>query len=253
MVIYDFGANNGQNLDYYLSKNLLVVAVEANPILCDTIAKKFHNEISSKKLVILNYCLTDSKSGEFVNFYVHKKRNVLSQFTTPSNEIIDDYEIISVMSKRPSEIINDFGLPYYIKIDLEHYDYNVLNELLTNNIKPKYLSVEMHNIQIIKKLFESKYFQFFNLVKGDTLSIVYPKFKPHSAGPFGFDLVTPWLNENQMVSLIDSIGVGWIDIHASNDENLKLGDLDISNYVTEENIISRIIRIVKRIYINRWG
>ena len=253
MVIYDFGANKGQNIDYYLSKNLLVVAVEANPILCDNISKKFYAEISFKKLVVLNYCLTDNKSGEYVNFYVHKKRNVLSQFTPPPKEIIDDYEVITVMSKKPSEIINEFGLPYYIKIDLEHYDYNVMNELLTNNINPKYLSVEVHDIQIIKKLFESKYFHFFNLVKGDTLSIVYPMFKPHSAGPFGSDFVTPWINENQMTNLIETIGVGWIDIHASNDTNLKFGDYIISNYVIKETSFSRLLRIAKRFYQKRWG
>ena len=41
MVIYDFGANKGQNLKYYLSKKCKVVAIEANPELCLQIQKKF--------------------------------------------------------------------------------------------------------------------------------------------------------------------------------------------------------------------
>lgn len=252
MVIYDFGANEGQNIAYYLSKRLLVVAVEANPILCDRISNKFHGEILNKKLVVLNYCLTDNEGEEYVNFYVHKKRNVLSQFLPPPKDLINDYKVISVMSKKPSEIIREFGLPYYIKIDLEHYDYNVLNELLTNNINSKFLSVEVHDLKIINKLFESKMFQFFNLVKGDTLSIVYPMFKPHSAGPFGTDLVTPWINQNQMTNLIETIGVGWMDAHASNDEILNFEDYDISNYYIQEYFLSRFLRIVKRFYKKRW-
>ena len=38
-IIYDFGANNGDNIEYYLLKSDLVIAVEANPELCDFIKK----------------------------------------------------------------------------------------------------------------------------------------------------------------------------------------------------------------------
>jgi predicted RNA methylase len=41
-VIYDFGANVGSNLGYYLAKADRVVAVEANPALCRAIEERFH-------------------------------------------------------------------------------------------------------------------------------------------------------------------------------------------------------------------
>jgi predicted O-methyltransferase YrrM len=34
-IIYDFGSNNGDDIPYYLLKSDLVIAVEANPALCD--------------------------------------------------------------------------------------------------------------------------------------------------------------------------------------------------------------------------
>ena len=252
MVIYDFGANKGQNLEYYLSKKLKVVAVEANPLLCDSICRKFHIEIANKSLVVLNYCLTDNKSDEYVEFFVHKLNDVLSQFIPPHKDIFNDFSIILVKSCKPSEIIFEFGSPHYIKIDLEHYDFNVLNELLSNNIKPTYLSVEVHDFRIIKKIIESKYFIFFNVVIGSNVPKMYPKFRAHSAGPFGLDLKTPWINENQIINLFDTIGAGWIDIHASNNLNLQFGDFSFSNYVFEETFLSRLLRIVKRFFIYRW-
>jgi hypothetical protein len=39
-VIYDFGANNGDDIPYYLKKAELVVAVEANPSLCQKIEER---------------------------------------------------------------------------------------------------------------------------------------------------------------------------------------------------------------------
>jgi hypothetical protein len=34
-VIHDIGANNGDDIPYYLKKADIVVAVEADPVLCD--------------------------------------------------------------------------------------------------------------------------------------------------------------------------------------------------------------------------
>ena len=44
-IIYDIGSNNGDDIPYYLLKSDLVIAIEANPKLCDLIQKKFSKEI----------------------------------------------------------------------------------------------------------------------------------------------------------------------------------------------------------------
>jgi hypothetical protein len=53
-VIYDFGSNNSDDIPYYLKKADLVVAVEANPALCNQIRSRFKIEISTGKLVVEN-------------------------------------------------------------------------------------------------------------------------------------------------------------------------------------------------------
>ena len=50
-VIYDLGSNNGDDIPYYLLKSDVVVAVEANPILCEQIKAKFKYEIQAGRIV----------------------------------------------------------------------------------------------------------------------------------------------------------------------------------------------------------
>jgi len=40
-VIYDFGMNEGLNLEYYLKKSSRVVGVDANPAVCNFVKKNF--------------------------------------------------------------------------------------------------------------------------------------------------------------------------------------------------------------------
>ena len=41
MVIYDFGMNNGDDVAYYLKKDVRIVGVEANKALCDQVCRRF--------------------------------------------------------------------------------------------------------------------------------------------------------------------------------------------------------------------
>ncbi len=44
-IIYDLGANNGDDIPYYLRKADKVIAVEANPILSQEIEDRFPDDI----------------------------------------------------------------------------------------------------------------------------------------------------------------------------------------------------------------
>jgi hypothetical protein len=52
-VIYDVGANNGDDIQYYLLKADLVVAIEANPTMTEIIKHRFQAEIASDRLRIV--------------------------------------------------------------------------------------------------------------------------------------------------------------------------------------------------------
>ena len=61
--IYDLGANKGDDIPYYLQKADKVVAVEANPVLCDEIRNRFDAYIKNGKLFLENYVVTTSDTA----------------------------------------------------------------------------------------------------------------------------------------------------------------------------------------------
>jgi hypothetical protein len=234
-IIYDFGANNGDDLQYYLLKSDLVIAVEANPLLCKQINIRFANEIRSGKLVVKNCILTAAHTSVNVPFYIHKTNHVLSQFPCPEESLLVNFEQIELPAINVIEIIKKWGEPFYIKIDLEHYDHVILKELLLNNIHPPYLSAESHSIDIFCILVALGDYEAFKLVDGATVSEIYANhkilvgnnlitysFPYHSAGPFGNDIKGDWITKDCFSQLLAQVGLGWKDIHASkNDKATK--------------------------------
>ena len=105
-VIIDFGANKGQNIDYYLLKADILVCVEANPELVKVIRKKFSAHIHNNKLFIENVVVTKSgNNGKLVNFYINEN-DVLSSNIKPKNS--KDFHLVKVQSKSISEILKKY-------------------------------------------------------------------------------------------------------------------------------------------------
>ena len=52
-LIYDLGSHNGQDSEFYLKKGFTVVAVEANPELCEHLKRRFGREIAEGRYVLI--------------------------------------------------------------------------------------------------------------------------------------------------------------------------------------------------------
>ena len=200
-IIYDIGANNGDDVPYYLQKADLVVAVEANPILAKGIEERFRNAISNGRLIVENCVLVASPEAQVVDFYIHKTRHILSQFPRPSDGEIGQFDRVSLPGKDVVSLIRAIGEPYYIKIDIENYDHIVLETLFSNNIRPPFISAESHSIEVFALLVSAGRYGAFNLVDGETVPTKYCNhsirttsgtatfsFPPHASGPFGEDI-----------------------------------------------------------------
>ncbi len=227
-IIYDLGANNGDDIPYYLLKAELVIAVEANPLLANNIKERFKLEIVQGKLIVENCVVTIDDNSNSVSFYIHKNNHVLSQFPCPEDHQINSYEKVSLPSKNILQLIKTYGEPYYIKIDIEKYDHIILENLFINNIKPPYISAESHSIDVFALLVSMGKYEAFKLVDGNTVSSRYQNrkintlhghqlysFPFHSAGPFGNDIDGSWINKNNFFRILGFAGLGWKDIHAS--------------------------------------
>lgn len=236
--IFDLGANAGQNLSYYLSRADVVVAVEANPILCDEIKVKFRKEIHEGCLFVENCVLTDSKeiAGKDVDFFVHREFSVFSRL-----EVVEDssaYKKVRIGSTTASELVRKYlpknAAPYYIKIDVEGYDSRILRELFQEKIYPEFISAESYDIETFSSLVDSGAYRSFNLVEGSKVHLsswadsadFQMNFSHHSAGPFGSDLKGNWFDASTFFQILALEGLGWKDIHASVNLNNCLTTLD---------------------------
>jgi FkbM family methyltransferase len=229
-IIYDFGANNGDDIAYYLQKCDKVVAVEANPALVEQIRSRFSQQINEGDLVVEHCVLTTDSNEQQVPFYIHKVNHVLSQFPRPQMSMLNEFNETLLPSRNVIKIINQHGNPYYIKIDLEHYDHVILKELFLHDIRPAFISAEAHDIEVFSALVTLGKYQSFNLVEGSGVEKKYKhspiitkfgeriySFPAHSAGPFGEDIQTKWMTANNFVTLLAAEQLGWKDIHATNE------------------------------------
>lgn len=227
-VIYDFGANNGDDVPYYLKKAERVVAVEANPVLCRGMEGRFAAEIGAGRLCIENCVVTGVGGAAEVFFHLHKRHHVLGQFPEPDASVRGDFERVLLPSKPVMEILREHGEPYYIKIDIEGSDEGILREIFRNGVRPPYVSAEVQSIQVFALLAGMGEYRAFKLVDGETVAKVYGdcaievdgrrerySFPEHSAGPFGEDVAGDWLSADDVFEVLAAKKLGWRDLHAT--------------------------------------
>lgn len=228
-IIYDFGANNGDDIPYYLKKSDTVVAVEANPALTDRITQRFHDAVTSGKLIIVNSVLTVELDPRNTIFYLHRSNHVLSQLPRPPDSDMHDFDEVSLPSVNAVSLIRNYGAPFYVKIDVEHYDQKILRALFENNIYPPFISSECHSAEIFSLMLALGKYKSFNLVNGPSIPSDYRdtaiktldgeetySFPHHSAGPFGDDIKSAWMTPDNFLYLLAFEGLGWKDVHATN-------------------------------------
>ena len=81
-IIYDVGMHNGDDTAYYLQKGCKVVAIEADPALCEQARRRFAERLGDG-LEILNIGIA-KEPGE-LDFFVHRRSSVLSTFRPPKD------------------------------------------------------------------------------------------------------------------------------------------------------------------------
>ena len=217
-----------------------MVAVEANPALCEEIRKRFGTEISRGQLIVENVVVTDHETNNKVPFYLSKRHHVHGQFPRPNDESIEQYEEVLLPSKSALTIIKEHGVPYYVKVDIEHYDELILRHLFLNGITPPYISAESHTIVVFCMLVGLGGYRSFKLVDGKTVDKKYVdhlintqngaeqySFPMHSAGPFGDDIRGEWFTADNLFALLMVEDLGWKDIHATNTVVARADNLPI--------------------------
>lgn len=208
-LIYDVGLYNGDDTAYYLHKGYRVVAVEASPVLVEQANIRFSTEIKTGRLYIEPVGIGARYGRE--NFWINDARNDWNSFdknfTTYHNDpmYLSLCHTITVPVVPITDLLAKYGVPYYLKSDIEGNDLYCLEGLDQSDL-PAYVSVESHRLENLLRLYELGYRQFKLIHQSDghnnTENWVFP---PGSSGPFGEDTLGDWKS-------IDDVAYEWLKI-----------------------------------------
>ena len=225
-LIFDVGMHKGEDTHYYLLKGFDVVAFEADPNLVQFAKQRFKREIEQKRLIIIEGAIVPENFTKKVKFYRNKKNSVWGTVVKDwanRNEADEAYSIsIDINPVNFKESLNKFGVPYYLKIDIEGMDLVCCEALLSFNDKPSYISIESEkvNFESLKKefnLLDELGYDSYKIIQQGSISkqkekkpslekkFLGYKFLEGSSGLFGNDLPGDWINKEKALKIYEKI------------------------------------------------
>ncbi len=238
-LVFDLGMNNGDDTDYYLKRGFRVIGLEANPGLCEKAALRFATAIAEGRLTIVHAAIWES-SGETV-FYVNLENDHWSSIDIGwAGRNDSNCQAITVRCVTLPELFAEYGVPFYLKIDVEGVDHVVLDQLRGLAKLPQCVSVEdcRFGFQYMETLSACGYDGFKLLDQSTVPDLSDPalghQFQPGSSGPFGNDVPGSWAAYDSVVALYaqtvrDFAGnrlaprTQWWDIHCTHTETSASG------------------------------
>lgn len=157
-LIIDVGMNHGEDTEHYLSKGYRVVAIEANPALVAEVTLRLKPAIEAGNLTILNVGVAGATGHG--TLWVNDDNDDHSSFVEAvGTRNKSSARAVRVPTIRFEEVLEQYGVPYYLKIDIECHDIFCLRAIKPND-KPKYISVEAHDLSYLCVLSELGYTKF---------------------------------------------------------------------------------------------
>ncbi|MBH8563900.1 FkbM family methyltransferase [Nostoc sp. CENA67] len=207
-LVFDIGANVGLKAEIYSQLGCKVIVVEPDPRNVKVLRKRFNK---NKQVTIVDKAVSSKVSVEKI--YTHLENPALSTFSskwrtflaTTNNRNLAPFsaspETYEIQTTTLDSLIHEFGIPIYIKIDVEGYELEVLKGLSS---KVKLVSFESNLPEFIEETIESISYLFqienkalFNYVLGDTKN---------------FELDS-WLDHRGIIDLIQSTNLRYMEIY----------------------------------------
>lgn len=214
-LIFDVGMHRGEDTEFYLQRGFAVLGVEANPFLVAALRERFRPYIESGQLRIVGKAI-NSKSGR-ARFSINTENSVwgtLSDRFAERNSrggfASEDVEVDCITF---DELLQEHGIPYYLKIDIEGCDILCVQALRGFSARPRFISIEssatspgcgfrdvLAELALLHGLGYS-HFKYVNQaqIPGSQRRLVLEgpaatyRFPPDSSGPFGDETPGKWL------------------------------------------------------------
>jgi FkbM family methyltransferase len=174
-LVFDIGMHNGDDTAYYLARGYRVVAVEANPGMCETARERFAAAIGTGQLSIRNIAIAETQ-GE-MDFWISSDASLSSFNAEHATKNDAQATHIKVETMPFRQLMEQYGTPFFVKIDIEGSDSLCLRDLEATASRPAYLSFEagdgLTNAHI--KLLESLGYRSFKCVRQNDLREITPR------------------------------------------------------------------------------
>jgi FkbM family methyltransferase len=140
-LIYDIGLHDGRDTAHYLREGSRVVAVDANPLMCAAAEIHFHAYIRRGQLSIINRGVAEHEGQ--LEFWVCDDVPEWSSFhRSIASRKGAKHHALTVDCVPIMDIVDEFGVADYMKIDIEGND-RICIAGLTEAAAPPYISIEM--------------------------------------------------------------------------------------------------------------
>lgn len=150
-LVFDLGFHKGEDSTYYLDSGFRVVAVEADRSLYEFGLSRFEKEIQSGQLILIHAAVVGWEQGllkDEVEFHPHSTNSVWGsadrRFVRRNTMHFQMPHEPAVMVRTTSleKLVEQHGVPYFLKIDIEGLDSSVVADIERLPAFPEFVSWE---------------------------------------------------------------------------------------------------------------
>jgi FkbM family methyltransferase len=224
-LIYDIGMHKGEDAEFYLRKGFRVIAFEADPDWVRTCRRRLKEFIAQGQLTIIEGAILDldaiDAGQKKVQFYKNDQCSVWgtirADWAERNARLGTSSSTIEVDAVDFAGVIQERGVPHFMKIDIEGCDMVCIKALRSFSERPDYVSMESDKTSFanIKREIDALTdlgYDSFQAVEQSAISLsqcppnpptegkyVPQRFAEGSSGLFGRELGDKWKSKDQIL------------------------------------------------------
>jgi FkbM family methyltransferase len=202
-LVFDVGMHRGEDTEHYLTRGFRVVAIEANPALVAATRERFADAISAGRLTVVGAAVAEEPG--VVELAVSDEITIWSSldpaFIARNRAGGTQYRKVEVPAVCFGDLLAEYGVPHYLKVDIEGSDMLCVRALHDLHERPDYVSIESSVTSprsgpqaVFDELAElwTLGYRAFSYVDQSRYGQVDSRFARGSSGPFGEEIPGRW-------------------------------------------------------------
>ena len=147
-LIFDLGMHRGEDTELYLKKGFRVVAVDADAELCEQARARFADDVAAGRLTVVHNAIADVAGT--VTLYRNTELSIWNtidpEFAQRNDALGTGSVAVAVEAVTLDTLLDRFGMPYYLKVDIEGMDLAAVQAVAARAERPRYVSLESSKV-----------------------------------------------------------------------------------------------------------